>query len=265
MLAEAEFDRDLAIAQTIGDKSDYLFFARREQRTAIGINDAQRGNLGKRIHDIAHLLAADPDLSLVNGLNALAQHAEGVLHEKENSLGSGAQGIQHEIAVVIFGEQHGCDGWVSNAQPAQEPPIGQLAASDQGDVDGIGLKEVFHRDEVQRRGGNMKFAARAQGACQQLRLQRTGIGDQHVHDRGLGELGSGRFAETAGGCGICFDRAGLHRTMMPERAGAGCRLDHSEIVMNRDYGIYFGGTTLVHRDLGSEPRSDLSARMKSQA
>jgi len=41
-------------------------------------------------------------------------------------LGAGAEGIDHEFAIIAFGEQHGSDLGIGEAQPAQQTQIGQV-------------------------------------------------------------------------------------------------------------------------------------------
>lgn len=93
VLAEPQLGCDSAIGQAIGDESDHLLFARRQQKPAVGVDDTQGGHLGERVQNIIHLLAVDPNLAAKNALNALAEHGKRGLGEKKNTLGAGAQAL----------------------------------------------------------------------------------------------------------------------------------------------------------------------------
>ncbi len=74
MFAETEFAGDSAVGQAVGYEGNDLFFARRQQRSSLGVDDAQRSNLGESVEHVVQLLIVDPDFSAGNALDAFAEH-----------------------------------------------------------------------------------------------------------------------------------------------------------------------------------------------
>ena len=123
---------------------------------------------------------------------------------------------------------------------------------------------------MQRRRGqgdsrDLKFAAGPQGSSQELRLEGAGIGDEHAYDRSIRDCGSDGLLGGAVGRRGRSSQAGFHSLIMHERTGAGCRVDHNGIVMNREYRAYFGRPPLVHQNLGGWFAAALAQSSESQS
>jgi hypothetical protein len=112
------------------------------------------------------------------------------------------------------------------------------------------LHVIVEGGRIQSDGGNLKLAAAFQSPGQELRLNRSGIGDQHFHCLGFdGPDFRGEFCGTYG----------LHVTIMPKGARTVCRPCHTLLVMNPTLDVYFRRATPVHhfcdRALPSRGRS----------
>ncbi len=120
VFAEAEFGGDSAVRQAIGHQRDHLFFARREQRPPIGIDNPQRRHLRQGRQRVIRLPTVEPDLSAKNAIDALAQHGKRSLGKQENPFRTRPQGTKDDVAVVAFRQQDRCSFRIGNPQKPQQ-------------------------------------------------------------------------------------------------------------------------------------------------
>ena len=59
---------------------------------------------------------------------------KGSVGKKKNAFRPRPQGIHHQFAVIVLGQQHGGDLWIRNAQPAQQAQIRQVVPCKQDHV-----------------------------------------------------------------------------------------------------------------------------------
>src|SRR5260370_1964385 len=85
--------------------------------------------------------------------------------------------------------------------------------------------------------GHLKVSPALQGPRQELRLNGTRIGYQHLHCSGFDRRGS---------CGWLGGAHGFHATIMPKSAWTVCSPRHTVLVMNSEVHAYFRRATLVH-------------------
>src|ERR1700758_4478920 len=85
VLAEVEFPGDPAIARTFGNKSDNLFFARREDRISARVEHPKRGDGRDEIEKVAELVITGPDLPCSDTHDALKEQAEIGVSNGKNS------------------------------------------------------------------------------------------------------------------------------------------------------------------------------------
>ena len=97
VLADVEATRDLAVALAGGDECGDVELAPSEVESGAG-GDMEGGGLGEGVQNEPEFARADPDLSLVNGVDAL----EKVLDRfgaKEDAAGMGAEGVHDEVHI----------------------------------------------------------------------------------------------------------------------------------------------------------------------
>lgn len=96
VFAESQFGGDSAVGQAVSYQGYDLLFARRQQRPAIGVDDAQRGHLRQSVQHIIHLLAVDPNLSPENAVDALTEHRKSYNGPRSSAVVLAAEAYLHK-------------------------------------------------------------------------------------------------------------------------------------------------------------------------
>lgn len=99
VLAEIEFDGNLAIAEAFCNQRDDLLLAWGEQVAALRVEHAERGDFGNVIEDVVQLLGVGPDLSGGDAGDAFAEQAKIGVGEAKDSAHSGTEGADDEVTV----------------------------------------------------------------------------------------------------------------------------------------------------------------------
>src|SRR5207245_2747265 len=66
MFAEAEFVRNFAVAESVGDEGDHLLFARSQELHAQGVDHSEGRHLRDHFNQILELLTVRPYLAMVH-------------------------------------------------------------------------------------------------------------------------------------------------------------------------------------------------------
>ena len=190
VLAEIEFDGDLAIGKAFGDQRDDLLFTGREQVAASRVEHAQRGDFGDVIEDVVQLLGVGPDLSGGDTRDAFAEQAKIGVGEGKDSVHSGSEGADDELTIERFDQQYFRNVRM-RAMKSMKDGNGFLCVDgrverNQGNGGRAGVGRLKNRSGIERAVVDTEFGMAAQRARQQLGLHAVGIGDQHTNRLGSG-------------------------------------------------------------------------------
>src|ERR1700678_2840757 len=91
-----------------------------------------------------------------NAMDTLEKHRERRVGKKKNTLRASAKSIDHQFAVIAFGQQNRSNFWIRHAQPAQQTEIRKVAPRDQDYVGLTRLHKAIEGRHLQRDGRNLK-------------------------------------------------------------------------------------------------------------
>ena len=187
MFAELEFVSYFPITEPVGNQGDYLLFPRRQQLEPAGIHHPQGRHLGYDFDEVLQLLIVDPQLPLMNALDAFAKETEGIVGKAEEAFGARTEGAHHGITIRCLQQQYLRDLGMGQMQAANNrhlmPAIPGVIRVNNRNVDGAAGNGAENGIYIHGAGSYMKFRPAAERSDQELALHVVGIGDQHTDSR----------------------------------------------------------------------------------
>src|SRR6202034_4550514 len=175
---------DFAIAESFCHAADYVQFARRQKRISVRAGKRHRNRLRHRLQQEVQLVAAGPDLSLMDAANRLCEQFKR-LGAAEDPTRSGAEGLDDGRALRRI-EQHNDPrgrgtGPDLPAQAETSAAVSALTSANQGHIRVIALNGGKNLNPAACGRGHGELAVAAKSLDQQLCIHGSIVGREYAN------------------------------------------------------------------------------------
>src|ERR1022692_23678 len=184
MLPERKPLCNFAVGEPFGHAVHYVEFACRKQRVSSDASNAHRSGLRDGFQQVVQLIAAGPDLTLMNTENALGELFQGFGAAKDTP-GSRAEGLNYRCPLGGIQQQNHAGrrriGTNLATQKESCSAVISLPCADQGYVRLLALRPGENLGRLGGRPGHIKLSISRQCLHQQLRVHGGAVSSQYAN------------------------------------------------------------------------------------